>query len=83
VIFCPQDFLASIRIAIAFFVVTKGELSKMNEGMNDGMEALKRRWSTNVYFRSMRRSAQNISNNCNAFWISSSEVYCTNLSFFL
>jgi hypothetical protein len=81
-IFCVQDFMDSLRIAIAFFTETKEDLKKISIDSNLGRLGLEWRLSAHVYFNGMRKRAQDISDIFKAFRISCTEVHCTNIIFF-
>jgi hypothetical protein len=55
--------------------VTREELTKMSHDAELGTESFKERSRAMLHFKLMKKNAENIDDNCKAFWKSSSEVY--------
>jgi hypothetical protein len=55
--------------------VTREELTKMSHDAELGTESFKERSRAMLHSKLMKKNAENIDDNCKAFWKSSSEVY--------
>jgi hypothetical protein len=54
--------------------VTREELTKMSHDAELGTESFKERSRAMFHFKLMKKNAENIDDNCKAFWKSSSKV---------